>query len=162
MFHKVQYSDLFFSSFIYLTWLWNMTQHNFLVMQTIPPLILLGKYLIKYLKIWNQICLKVVNCFFIRILKPFFTKPFRRQKQIKASKEEKLLGVRIDSGLTFKEHITSICSKANQRLHALTRVSKYISLQKCRILTNSFITWQFSFYPIILKYCSRSLKIVFI
>ena len=42
----------------------------------------------------------------------------------KASKEEVLLGVRIDSDLTFKEHVTSICSKANQKLHALTRVSK--------------------------------------
>ena len=49
---------------------------------------------------------------------------------IKASKEEVLLGVRIDSDLTFTEHITSICSKANQKLHALTRVSKYLSLQK--------------------------------
>ena len=36
---------------------------------------------------------------------------------IKASKEEillALLGVRIDSYLTFKEHVTSICSRANQ------------------------------------------------
>ena len=49
---------------------------------------------------------------------------------IKASKEEVLLGVRTDSDLTFKEHVTSICSKVNQKHHALTRVSKYISLQK--------------------------------
>ena len=49
---------------------------------------------------------------------------------IKASKEKVLLGVGIDSDLTFKEHVTSICSKANQELHALTTVSKYISLQK--------------------------------
>ena len=40
---------------------------------------------------------------------------------IKASKEKVLLGVGIDSDLTFKEHVTSICSKANQELHALTR-----------------------------------------
>ena len=43
---------------------------------------------------------------------------------IKAKKEEVLLGVRINSDLTFKEHVTSICSKANQNLHAFTRVSK--------------------------------------
>ena len=36
----------------------------------------------------------------------------------------------IDSDLTFKKHVMSICSKANQKLHhALTRVSKYKSLQ---------------------------------
>ena len=59
---------------------------------------------------------------------------------IKTSKEDLLLGVRIDSDLTFKEHVTSICSEANQTLHALTRVSKYMNLQKCRILMKSFIT----------------------
>ena len=49
---------------------------------------------------------------------------------IKASKEEVLLSVRTDSDLTFEEHVASICSKANQKLHALKRVSKYMSLQK--------------------------------
>ena len=49
---------------------------------------------------------------------------------IKASKEEVLLGSRIDSGQTFKEHITGICSKANKKLHALARVSKYMNLKK--------------------------------
>ena len=48
---------------------------------------------------------------------------------VKTSKEEVLLGVRIDSDLTFKEHATSICTKANQKFHILTRVAKYMSLQ---------------------------------
>ena len=33
---------------------------------------------------------------------------------IEVSKEEVLLGVKINSDLTFKEHVTCICSKANQ------------------------------------------------
>ena len=58
-----------------------------------------------------------------------------------ASKEEVLLGVRIDGDLTFKEHVTSVWSRANQKLHALlTRVSKYMCLQKRRIFMKSFIT----------------------
>ena len=65
------------------------------------------------------------------------------------SKEEVLLGVRIDSDLTFKEHVTNICSKANQKLYVLTRISKYLSLQKCRILMKSFITSQFNNCPIV-------------
>ena len=65
------------------------------------------------------------------LLSPFVERPVKIMgSTIKASKEEVLLGVRIDSDLTFKEHVTSICSKANQKLHALTRVSKYLSLQK--------------------------------
>ena len=59
---------------------------------------------------------------------------------VKTSKEDVLLGVRIDSDLTFKEHVTSICSEVNQKLNALTRVSKYINLQRCRILMKSFMT----------------------
>ena len=50
------------------------------------------------------------------------------ESTIKASKKDVLLGVRIDSDLTFKPHVTSICSKANQKLRALTRASKYMSL----------------------------------
>ena len=53
---------------------------------------------------------------------------------IKRSKGEVLFGVRVDSDLTFKEHITSICFKATQKLQALvTRTSKYMSLQKYHI-----------------------------
>ena len=43
---------------------------------------------------------------------------------VKTSKEDVLLGVRIDTDLTFKEHVTSICSEVNQKLHVLTRFSK--------------------------------------
>ena len=40
---------------------------------------------------------------------------------LEESKEEVLLGATIDSDLTFKEHVTNICS--NQNLHALTRAN---------------------------------------
>ena len=56
---------------------------------------------------------------------------------MKARKHE-VLGVRIDSGLTCKEHVTNICSKADKKLHALPRVSKYMNLNKCRFLMTFF------------------------
>ena len=46
--------------------------------------------------------------------------------------------MRIDRDLTFQEIITIMCSKANKKFHALTRVFKYMGLQKCRILMKSF------------------------
>ena len=53
------------------------------------------------------------KCHFL--LSPFVDRPMKIiGSTIKASKEEVLLGVRIDSDLTFREHVTSICSKANQ------------------------------------------------
>ena len=47
------------------------------------------------------------------ILSRFVDRPIK-----KWYKEEVLLGVRIDSDLTFREHATSICSKANEKLQA--------------------------------------------
>ena len=51
---------------------------------------------------------------FYFLLSPFVDWPIKiLGSTIKASKEEVLIGMRIDSDLTFKEHVTSICSKAN-------------------------------------------------
>ena len=68
---------------------------------------------------------------------------------IKSSGVEELLGVTIDSNLNFKEHILSLCKKANRKLHALSRVSKYMTLNKRRILMKSFIISQFNYCPLI-------------
>ena len=77
---------------------------------------------------------------------------------IKASKEEVLLGVRIESDLTFKENVMSILSKANQKLHALIRVSRHMSLEKFCILMKLFITSQINYCPIVSMCHSRSLN----
>ena len=100
-----------------------------------------------------------VNPNFRFLLSPFVDRPIEiMESTIKASKEDLLLGVRTDSDLTFKEHETSISSKANQELHALARVSKHMSLQKRHILMKSFITSQSNYCPIILICHSRSLN----
>ena len=41
--------------------------------------------------------------------------------EIESSKKEKLLGISIDTRLSFKDHITSLCKRASQKLHALAR-----------------------------------------
>ena len=68
---------------------------------------------------------------------------------IKSSSVEELLGVKIVSNLNFKEHILSLCKKANRKLHALSRVSKYMTLNKRRILMKSFIISQFNYCSLI-------------
>ena len=42
--------------------------------------------------------------------------------QITNSTEETFLGIRFDSKLSFENHISILCKKANQKLHALTRI----------------------------------------
>ena len=49
---------------------------------------------------------------------------------ITSGSSKELLRVLIETELTFHYHITRICSKANQKLSALARFSKYITLQK--------------------------------
>ena len=39
--------------------------------------------------------------------------------EIESSKKEKLLGISIDTRLSFEHHITSLCKKASQKLYAL-------------------------------------------
>ena len=58
---------------------------------------------------------------------------------ITSSSSEELLGVLIDSELTFHHHITRLCSKANQKLSALARVSNYMTLPKRHLLMSSYI-----------------------
>ena len=38
------------------------------------------------------------------------------------SNSEKLLGIIFGNGLTFNNHVSELCTKANQKLHALSRV----------------------------------------
>ena len=43
------------------------------------------------------------------------------------STQVKLLGIVFDTALNFDAHVSKLCKKANQKFHALLRVSKYMS-----------------------------------
>ena len=45
---------------------------------------------------------------------------------IEQSDKEKLLGITLDKNLDLKGHVENICKKADQKLHALARVAKFI------------------------------------
>ena len=79
---------------------------------------------------------KLFNCFWqIDLIAKsgkshFLTSPYERRSLkindsvITSSSSEELLGVLIDNELTFHDHLTRLCSKVNQKLKALVRVSK--------------------------------------
>ena len=79
---------------------------------------------------------------------------------IGSEKEQVLLGITIDSNLTFENHI-NICKKAGQKLNALARVAPYINMQKRRIITKSFVTSQFGYCPLIRMFHSGRLRITY-
>ena len=46
--------------------------------------------------------------------------------EIESSKKEKLLGISIDTTLSFEHHINSLCKQASQKLHALAIIAHYM------------------------------------
>ena len=77
---------------------------------------------------------------------------------IESSSSEELLGITIDSELTFHKDITSLYAKANQKRSALTRIAMYMTIDKRKIILNSFITAQFNYCPLIWMWHSRTLN----
>ena len=68
---------------------------------------------------------------------------------VKSISSKKLLGVIIDNKLTFNEHVSKLSKKASNKLHALARISKYMTKGKLRIIMNAFFTSRFPYCPLI-------------
>ena len=54
------------------------------------------------------------------------------------SNDVKLLGITLGNNLKFDKHVSNICSKANRKLSALTRVAKFLPFKKRLILFKAF------------------------
>ena len=74
---------------------------------------------------------------------------------IKTSKSEKLLGINIDHFLTFNEHVSKLCKKASQKLHAIARISSYLNKNKLRLAMNAFFSSQFGYCPLVWMFHNR-------
>ena len=83
---------------------------------------------------------------------------YNRKFDIDESDYEKLLGVTFDKILNFRKHVKDLCKKANQKLHALARLSTYIDPIKSQILMNSFIKSQFNYCPLVWMFHDRVLN----
>ena len=59
--------------------------------------------------------------------------------------KQELLGIKIDSNLSFEQHVSNIYKKASQKLNALARISSSMDIQKQRAIMKSFITSQLSY-----------------
>ena len=93
------------------------------------------------------------------LISPHETKSIQIQNScIKVSSSEELLGIKIDSNLNFQDHIISLCSKANKKLSTLSRVSKYMDINKRRMLMKSYIFGQFNYCSLVWMCHSKSLN----
>ena len=81
------------------------------------------------------------------------------------------MGVTFDKKLSFTKHVQDLCKKANQKLHALARLSNYIDPIKLQLIIDAFIKSQFNYCPLVWmfhdrrantklnKVCERALRI---
>ncbi len=77
---------------------------------------------------------------------------------IKESDYEKLLGVTFDKKLSFTKHVEDLCKKANQKLHALARLSNYTDPVKLKLLMDAFINSQFNYCPLVWMFHDRTIN----
>ena len=77
---------------------------------------------------------------------------------ITASESVKLLAIIIDNKLNFNKHISKSCKKVSQKIHALARISNFMSTEKLRKIMKAFIDSQFGYCPLIWMFCSRTLN----
>ena len=56
---------------------------------------------------------------------------------IESSSTEKFLGIQLDSGLSFDEHISFLCNKLGNKINILSRFINYMSFDKRRMVIES-------------------------
>ena len=65
----------------------------------------------------------------------------------------KLLGVTVDTKLTFTRHVDELCSKAGN-INMLCRLSNVLTMEAKCLLFQSFILSHFNFCSVVWHYCS--------
>ena len=56
--------------------------------------------------------------------------------EIKNTNYDKLLGIKVDSRLSFNKHLDGIIKKASRKINALSRITPFINISKRLILMN--------------------------
>ena len=79
-------------------------------------------------------------------------------EMIKSSISVKLLGITLDSKLTFKDHVTKMCKKISNKINALGRVAKYMDSKKIKLIMQTFIENEFNYCPLIWMMHNRTLN----
>ena len=71
------------------------------------------------------------------------------------SNDVKLLGITIDRDLKLDKHVLKLCSKANQKLSALSRIAKVLCFNRRRTLFKAFVESQSKCCPLVWTLHSR-------
>ena len=70
----------------------------------------------------------------------------------------KLLGIQIDTELTFNSQIKTLCKKASQKLNALSRLCAFLPFHRRKMLMQAFFNSQFSYCPLVWMFHNRQIN----
>ena len=77
-------------------------------------------------------------------------------ERISNGTNKKILGINFDNKFNFNYHVNKLCKKASRKLHALARISNFMSFEQKKKVTNAFISSQFNYCSLIWMCHSRS------
>ena len=77
-------------------------------------------------------------------------------KVIYPQKEVELLGLTIDNKLSFSLHIKRICKSANNKLCAILRLRRSLSISQTKLLMNAHVFSYFHYCPLIWMFCLKT------
>ena len=66
--------------------------------------------------------------------------------------------MKIGTKLSFENHVSYLCKKASQKLHALARIANYMDVSKRKCLMKVFVTSQLNYCPLIWIFHCRELN----
>ena len=76
-------------------------------------------------------------------------------RKVPATDHVKLLGIEIDSKLTFNKHVGALCHKVNKKITGFSRLTNLISMQQAQAIYNAVILSNFKYCPLIWMFCSK-------
>ena len=72
--------------------------------------------------------------------------------------KNKLLGIILDSKLSFEDYINNLCKKASQKLNVLARIAPYMCLEKRKTVMKANIISPFGHCPLAWMFHSRGIN----
>ena len=72
--------------------------------------------------------------------------------------KNELLGINLDSKLSFEDHINNLFKKARQKLNALGRIAPYMCLKKRKTVMKAHIISQFVYCPLVWMFHSSGVN----
>ena len=106
----------------------------------------------------NFLVLSTDKCHFMTLGTPITLRNFKYKNIIiKNSASEKLLGVIIGNKPDFTEHLNTVCKEANLKLHALNRISRFLSPKQHVLTINAYIKSLFNYCPLVWMFCYRGI-----